>query len=368
MKRALLLAAALLTACQPTPEDPFYLVGMALAPDQSPLVGQTVQVDRLVQLFEEDPNRSEWGAVTVETIREPVTVATVEDDGVYVAEVLYFYVMSQPRKQPSLLIVTLPEGPAHGAVDVSLWPGSGGDVELPTMTPWSIDLEPLLSGRPFDLAEQPAPIAPEGQPAVSFSGPVDPTGEQPEPDPDQNQVRSRVELHAPDGLAWTATRIDALDDWLLEDFELTGLPHAQWYGVPLISPLGSSSFTIDWWGRRVSMPKGARLPASRQATCVNVAELPCPLIDGRLQKTNVNVAHLRFASPTGIRRVVLRGVELSPDASLVLEARASEVDDWTSLDWPKSGIQTLRNDSQRSVMYSPDDPFIFQGEEYYLSC
>ncbi len=356
--RSLLFAAAVLIACQPSPEDPVYILGLVTAGDGKPLEGETVSIERRVQTY--DPNAQARGPDQ----DEQITTVAVESDGLFVAEVLYFYAMALPGKYPAWFQARLPERDGRGETLARFFPPTS-DVELPTLTPWAVHVDGLLSSQPVSLEQQPPPAVPEALDAFDF-------GAEPAPErgpqstlPQRSSsgpLQTRLELTSPTGLAWSSKSLDPNDAELREDFELTARAHATWWGVPAgTSGFQQPSVWMSWSSPRVAFQTGNVVPRSRSATC-DAENTPCAWNDGKLDLASGSIASLRFDTPFLVRRIILRGVVLPDVATLHLATL------------PPNGVDqfAISNDSDNRSNLAPEEigapgDIYHGGYEYFLS-
>ncbi len=123
-------------------------------------------------------------------------------------------------------------------------------------------------------------------------------------------------------VAWASPHVVspvAFSDALLEDFSATA-------SVSASSPVKGSgtTFTLRYQCDGVALPTHAKVPASRGAACAYAgAPTVCPLTDGKVDKVALGsgVTDVTVTLPAAklLKKAVLRGVGVSPSATVVLE-------------------------------------------------
>ncbi|MBJ6759190.1 hypothetical protein JGU66_00355 [Myxococcaceae bacterium JPH2] len=137
-------------------------------------------------------------------------------------------------------------------------------------------------------------------------------------------------------MAWQVAKASSpthVSDYVLEDMD--GLKAT--LSVERTAKVGSETLTIAYSSDELAMPRRARVPISRGATCVyQDAGTPCALTNGGLAglvlfKTGVRDVSLRLARPAVLRKAVLRNFEIAGTMTEVVLEGSVDGTQWLPL-------------------------------------
>jgi hypothetical protein len=384
----LLLVGLCATGCEPYPDSPVFIYGLALREDGTPFRQTALSLE---------------GASTPVSLDAftftPYATVTTHENGAFALEIPAGDIMPRvdgvdSRQRPTFrerFRVATPLEKGRGAFLSFTLTNGGGDSELPMMHVWDARLAwaDAPAGRVLTFAPPPpTPEAPEG---IVVDRDELPPGEEPPDDAEDPIVPlPSLQLHGPEGRLWQEHGVTApwtLAPWLAEDFpsleaQVRVVSVGAWNRMPLTSPESWLRFRLEWRSERLALPAGTLRPLSRGAACLPALETPCPFTDGRLAEAKPSelwpggapsepppTVGVALDAPARVSRVVIRGLTTAGHV-LAIEGSEDGVQ-WTELTrrtLTETDGETGNSRSFRSLSHadSPWDPPLRMRGQYFL--
>ncbi|NMO22175.1 hypothetical protein HPC49_36955 [Pyxidicoccus fallax] len=380
----LLLVSLCGTGCEPYPDSPLFIYGLALRGDGSPFGDTELSLEggRAPSVF---------GPLDF----TPYGMTKTHANGAFALEILAGDILPRmegedtrlrPNFRERFRVATPVENGRATFASFTLATG-GGDSEIPVMRLWDANLAwaDAPTGRALTFAPiPPTPEAPQGV-VVSVDEPQEEEGVGLE---DPLIPLSTLQVHGQEGLVWQEHGVAspwALAPWLVEDAaaeaQVRVVSAGAWNRYPLTSPEAWLYFRLEWRSERLPVPTGSLRPISRGAACHPALDAPCPFTDGHFAErkphelwpqapgTPVLPVGVSLDAPARLSRVVVRNLVTSGHV-LVIEG-SEDGTQWTELarrtlteqDGETGNSRGFRRESQAD---SPWDPPLQNRGRYFL--
>jgi hypothetical protein len=356
MTRSSLLALSLLSAGCDTlyPEDPLFVYGQALRAEGAPLAGTAL-------MFERKPAFD--SSTSTVPVFEPFREVTTEPDGSYTLELL----VKETRTQVTNHSYSPHQFRLHRqeADGTESWLGfdfHGGDVELPALRPWPVELHttPTADGVMLTLGSPlPSLEIPPSASSIDWTV-IEPDGSQ-HIEPNPSPPALWLELRSGDGLLWwqpspAEAKTLPVSRSLLEDFaapvaRASVFIDGDWAFKPLVSLNDSYlNFYLEWTGAPLALPAGGLIPVSRGASCEPFTGT-CPLTDGKLEQNKavpLDELRVRLPAPKRLRQAVVRGFASASRPEAVVVEGSVDGQEWMVLG--RATLETRRGTRSIQLM------------------